>query len=635
MIFCLTVRNFKTYKNIQVIPISNGKNFNGFIGMNGIGKSSILEAFDCFFNNDKEWVKTSGTTDESWVMPIFAIEKKTHILDEKKDEIEKITNYILSDNSSDNKQKQNLKNNPTEHINKIREFIPSEMKKDYYIVPICKKSDGVVDFGFFNNTFKQNFLGEDKENSDLASIIYNKIIDFYTYVYVPKDIEAERFIAFQNQDLQRLMGEELTDIIQKKLPKETIEKISKELKNFIDEFSNSLSDYKFKTNKTRQRNLKSKKIYDLIAKEFFSVRELHKNNIPLTQLSSGEKQQAIIDIITKTATHYRKSSERLIVAIDEPESSLHVSLCFEQFEKLYEVSKKCSQVFFTSHWYGFIPTLEKGSIVNISEKNSNHEFYIFNAEKYREEIKQEINKTKGNLPIDIMVKSSNDLVQSILCSIIKEDCYNWLICEGSSDKIYLNSYLEDEVKNKKLRIVPVCKASEVKKLYNHLTVAIEELKDKVKGKVFLLTDTDAEFLNFETQDDIKKTIICRRIVNENDITKLVKINANPKSPKTDIEDALNGKAFYQTLKKFKDNNTELSFINSELDISETNNNKQVISSYKALDLRQTEYEKLDEFFSKNNSKNKVEFANKYTEIIKKGDFKIPSWIEEIKDFFNK
>ena len=85
-------------------------------------------------------------------------------------------------------------------------------------------------------------MGEDKENSDLASIIYNKIIDSYTYVYVPKDIEAERFIAFQNQDLQRLMGEELTDIIQKKLPKETIEKISKGLKKFIEEFSDSLSD---------------------------------------------------------------------------------------------------------------------------------------------------------------------------------------------------------------------------------------------------------------------------------------------------------------------------------------------------------------------------------------------------------
>ena len=62
-----------------------------------------------------------------------------------------------------------------------------------------------------------------------------------------------------------------------------------------------------------------------------------------------------------------------------------------------------------------------------------------------------------------MVKSSNDLVQSILSSIIRDDCYNWILCEGSSDKIYLSAYLKEEIAHKRLRIIPVCKASEIKK----------------------------------------------------------------------------------------------------------------------------------------------------------------------------
>ena len=48
MIIGVILRNFKTYKNINYIPLSNGESFSGFIGANGIGKSSILEALDCF-----------------------------------------------------------------------------------------------------------------------------------------------------------------------------------------------------------------------------------------------------------------------------------------------------------------------------------------------------------------------------------------------------------------------------------------------------------------------------------------------------------------------------------------------------------------------------------------------------------
>ena len=43
MIIGVILRNFKTYKNINYIPLSNGESFSGFIGANGIGKSSILE----------------------------------------------------------------------------------------------------------------------------------------------------------------------------------------------------------------------------------------------------------------------------------------------------------------------------------------------------------------------------------------------------------------------------------------------------------------------------------------------------------------------------------------------------------------------------------------------------------------
>ena len=52
MILGIILRNFKIYKSISYIPISNGNRFCGLIGKNGIGKSSILEALDYYFNSN-------------------------------------------------------------------------------------------------------------------------------------------------------------------------------------------------------------------------------------------------------------------------------------------------------------------------------------------------------------------------------------------------------------------------------------------------------------------------------------------------------------------------------------------------------------------------------------------------------
>lgn len=626
MVIGIIIRNFKVYKNINYIPLSNGDNFNGFIGVNGIGKSSILEALDCFFNQ-KAWVQNidSKQLSESWVMPIIAIKRNDFDMGDLQELANKITSYVLNyDEIKNAVEKQNYQ----EHIEKLRESIPEFMKHDYYILPICLDGSYNVGLGVFNiSEFKNTVFDEgstEEQQLITYSLLYEKVCSLFTYVYVPKDIETDRFVSFENKDLQHLIGKELTDIVSKSLKRDAISRISTELKGFVDSLSSTLDGYKYKVRSSYQPNLKPNKIYDLIIEEFFSLRELFKvsNNkdIPLQQLSSGEKQQAIIKLITRLVTSYRDSNKGLIVAVDEPESSLHVSLCYEQFEKLFEVAQFCSQVLYTSHWYGFIPTLTCGSVLNISCLNGKYDFNIFNADNYREEIKLADREQKGNLPVDVMIKSSNDLVQSILSSIIRDECYNWLLCEGSSDKIYLNAYFKDEIEHKRLRVIPVCKASEIKKMYDHLSIAVEELKQNVKGKVFMLTDTDAQLLEFDTKDGIEKYVQCRRIVNEGDKTILVKIKANPKSPKTDIEDTLNGKLFHKVLLTFKSSNEELSFID-EVERPET-------ASYTALNLRPSDYDKMDVFFSKNNGVNKVTFAKAYVDEMLKGDYKEPTWISD-------
>jgi hypothetical protein len=107
-------------------------------------------------------------------------------------------------------------------------------------------------------------------------------------------------------------------------------------------------------------------------------------------------------------------------------------------------------------------------------------------------------------------------------------------------------------------------------------------------------------------------------------TVLVNIDSNPVSPKTEIEDALNGKIFFETMKDFQDNYPELSnVINSINEPTEE-------STYFALDLSPTKQKLLENFFDKGN--NKFEFARKYVEKIS-SEYKIPEWIEDIKKLY--
>mgnify|MGYP000111963693 FL=1 len=661
MILGVLLRNFKTYKNITFIPISNGDKFCGLIGKNGIGKSSILEAFDFYFN-DKEFklnINNIGApNEECYVVPIFLIEK--NLISEEFSQIaEQFSNCVWTVLSGEIAAP-TINNNYIEHLkligNHIKGLDASITKDTHYLLPLGMGKNKDVSLGIFRDTIFLNSivpaLNDIVEKADAnvvraqfaLSPLLENIRSLFQYVYIPKDIEPEKLVQFETKEIQTLLGKKLEDIVAGFLTKEKVKNISKELKQFVEELSDKLPNYKFRAPSTNQPNLKADRIYSLIIQDFFSVRELHKEggngkDISLKDLSSGEKQQAILTLINSILSEYRdESTKTLIVAVDEPESSLHISACYDQFEKLHNLSTECCQIIFSSHWYGFIPAMNSGSITNIVIENQNgserHRPYIFNIYKYREEIKLEDRelgkKQHTTLPIDIMLKSSNDFIQSILMSTIDtgDNCYNWLICEGSSDKVYLEAYLAKEIHDKKLRIIPVCTASEVKNTYGRLAVLFSEIKDKLAGKVFLLIDTDRQSVEFDTQDGLETHLQCRRIVNDEKKkrTELVKIQAALKAPNTDIEDTLNGKIFHQALLWFKDQGEVLlDFIPAE--------EKPESPSYFAMDLRPGEREKLDEFFNANNGNNKVLFAKKYVELLQPEN-NIPDWIQSIKDYFS-
>lgn len=665
MIIGIILNNFKCYKGMHYIPLTNadGANYCGLIGLNGVGKSAILEALDCFFNN-KELNHTIDDNDNgspSYVIPLCSIDNNflDDIVHPKHTEYEsEYITYVKPFGDLFSKSiKKFIGDNLSDKISPENKNVWNDIKKhcqtlcinDKLLLPlfrvILKHYEKTIDIphGIFDDVFEYGISWEmmlsipNSKYSDIRECkqyivnLYDRWILYYIksriYIYLPKNLVTENCNLFEIEPVQMLIaGKGFRDIRNSNLSKK-INNYAFDIQCFLLPVLRVL-DYDIEG---QQRVFNAHEIFDIILQNIFKDYKLSKKihngiYVPSAQLSSGEKQQTLIDMIF-AYTH----SNYFIIAIDEPESSFQISERFEQFYKLYRASKSGSQVLFTSHWYGFIPTIPEGCVVNIVKNNDEFSYTPINIYKYKEEI--------SKMPVDIFLKGSFDFIQTILSSVLIDDCYNWLICEGSSDKIYLEAYLNEEVFNIKLRIIPVGGCANAKKIYMHLALALLDIKvDEIKGKIFLLVDTDETSFDEYKKPELAKEIAkydnklrFKRLVNikGKKETILSDFGSNKKHP-TDMEGVLNGKAFNIALNKFKD---ELPFV--------TEDERPEIPSAFALDLRDSEKDALRDFFTPSK---KVAFAHAYVEELRNassweeettGGYKVPSWIEEIRKFFKK
>ena len=644
MIVGLFLRYFKTYDGINYIPISDKENFCSLVGANGIGKSSVLEALDCFFNN-KAWnynsiVKKSGLkTTRPHIVPVFLLGKDEGTLLDHKDKLEIVDSYVKSVGKADASNSSIMKamDEFLAHREKLIKYINID---EYYLFPLGLDCENNVSFSVFNSkklAYNLKVSDEDSEkkggleNDEFKSLlpIVTSLKSTIDYIYIPREIDPETFTKLETNEIQALMGETLNEVLRREVPDSKVREINTSLNSFIDKISEELDVYSYRSPGSRQQNLKKADLYQLIIEAFFSIRKLHKklgsNWLEISQLSSGEKQKAIIDVAHSLLKNHRDNTNNLILAIDEPESSLHMSSCFDQFDSLHQISKDCKQVIISTHWYGFFPTIDNGNATIITQADSDHMFDLLNLAGYREEIKQSVASSKGKLPYDIRLKSTNDLIQSIITSSIGESPYNWLICEGSSEKVYFEKYFKDLKDSKKLRIVPVGGAKEIKRIYYHLATAYEDFKNEITGKIVLISDTDADLVDYEVKD--YPNLICKRIVGDskNSNTKLVSIHSNPKSPKTEIEDSLSAKVFKEALLTMKgDEWPTLDFIQN-IDVTD---NQEV---YFAFDLKLSQAEILSSFLDTDNHKYII--ANLYVDLLDNYPDETPTWISEIYSWY--
>lgn len=570
MILGILIRDYKCYNNLQFIPIaSDDKNkYTVFIGNNGVGKSTVLESLDTFFNN-REWnINKNGRKDEAFVAPIFLI-KKDELIDSNDDNV-----IILLDAISEYYWK------VTEAVNPIIKTTPGILKflslrdeliakgytqEDYYFLILGIDYNDRVYF----STFNKNIIEEIKKVLNLAeeevinqfNLLRKFILERYSYIYIPVEMPISQVLKMQTQQMQTLMNKDILEEIDAVLREKVeikgnskklsfIDFINDHLNNFMKDINTTVrlidESYTYDVGANKRKNLTPTHIREKILEAYFPIRTLKRNKREISELSSGEQRKALIDIIYAFLTLKGERDKKIIIAIDEPESSMHVSNCFRQFQRLEELAGEYNnQILITTHWYGFMPITDKGTLVFIDTNTVEEKVRSFDFNNYLEE--------KRRYPESIELKSMFDLVTSILSYMKSGSSENWIICEGSKDKLYLQTILAG--KNESFIILPVGGCGNVIKLFQLLYGPVSEKTEakSIGGKVLCLIDTDEVLTNidipFSFSGNARDKVFLRRLqVVPEGIRLFDPFKSGQRYERTEIEDCLEPLIFFKTIK---------------------------------------------------------------------------------------
>ncbi|MEQ8549626.1 MAG: AAA family ATPase [Cyclobacteriaceae bacterium] len=502
MILGLFVRHYKCYSKLNFLSFTTNFVLNKFkliIGNNGTGKSSILEALNVYFNKGTFILTTGEKWQEAFVAPIFLFEKS--IIDKiwshcfgniKKKEVEEITQKI----SNHLWQLQPPKNSrPQELFTNLKNTFKGSHQDDFFLVIDGIDFEGNTSYGPLDQLFQ---LLKEVHSERILKQYSNALRASFGYVYIPVETSINDYLRLEGEGIQQLMDTDvkktIDSIFQEQVEKEgkqtsLIEYLNSTLINFVSEIEANIqkieADYSFRPDHAVKQKVTPKDLRGEVINEFFKNRKLKRGLTKIENLSSGQRKKALVDIIySLIQTNNDRPDRELIIAIDEPEASLHVNNCFEQFEKLMKISGFGIQTLVTSHWYGAIPILENGTLIHCTEVEGD-------APKLNSFDSSNIYDNHGLDKIDdIAFKSLYDLASSLLASI-RYGNKHWLIVEGHSDKKYLETYFDPL----KVKILNIGGIDNIIDLVDFLSIPLNKKKEKKESnnKIVFLSDNDREY----------------------------------------------------------------------------------------------------------------------------------------------
>lgn len=574
MLLGLIIRNLKSYETNHYVKVINNKpnNLSFYVGINGVGKSAVLEAIDSFFNQ-QDWNYTKGQKrDDVEISLVFAVEKsKIKKCQQKFNLISDFFWNIEANTKLNNTQYPHLQ----AFVSHKKEF-ESQFDRDKFSLILVGKEytkQKIAYFAGFNNEVR-TYISENNANTPSFKIdeyleaFLEAVTHHYTYVYIPVEGYVQDFLKLERREIQDLMSKDIAQQIDSALTEKNIRNAQNKLTSVLDSINVSLdrfmgginekiksidSTYDYGVENNKKKNLTALDVREQILKAYFNIRSLKKDKKEIGEQSSGEQRKALIDVATAFLNNNELTEKEIILAIDEPEASMHTASCFDQFLRLIELSKR-HQLLITTHWYGFLPMIQEGNLhhVEINEANDKRlpKHTTFDLKNYLED--------RRKFPDDIELKSFFDFVSSILSMMKQAKYQNWIICEGSDDANYIKSHInESDIKN--LRVLPVGGIGNVVKIYKYL---YQPFKEKVEssaltGKILCMVDTDKQQLKLDLPSS-EGSLAIKRLQFKNDIITLTQFDDVIYSA-TSIEDGALSQTFFEACRQIAndENNGEI------------------------------------------------------------------------------
>lgn len=556
MIIATILKNYKCYRGINVLPFSDKSHnyLNVIIGNNGVGKSAILEGLDTLFN-DARWIinNASKSKNETQTGALFLLEKsKVDGFIEIKESVllKEISNFFWNFTPSSMVPFRGY-----EPLFDIRNNHKS-LENTHYLI-FLGKTNNSKNLGFlsFDRSVRNALTVEPKPSDSMIHRLLGRILAMHVYIYIPIETTVSNFVKLQNMSMQMLMDRQIKDALSKSLNEKRISRtkgkttkklslldlineILEEYVNTVEEdIQNEYAGYSYRPKPNQSSKLTVNHVADTIIEAYYSKRIFKKDGKLIEDLSSGEKRLILVDIISAFIQKNNPLRE-LIVAIDEPESSLHISKCYEQFSKINRIAIDCHhQIFVTTHWYGSLPVLKCGGLIHIAD----------NAKTNYCDLKNYFEK-RGDLPNDIQLKGYFDLSSSLLYAF-RNSKQTMVLVEGYEDKRYIEYYLPTE----NLNIIPVGGCTNVKKIFGYLYTPMsdkEMIPKSGKYKIICLIDTDISCPTIGLEKDLPSNILMMRRLHqeENNEACIIKCDDNKKNP-TEIEEVLEPLLFYKSVEE--------------------------------------------------------------------------------------
>lgn len=377
------VKNFRGYKNEVTINIED---LTVFVGKNDIGKSTVLEALDIFFNDGKGVVKLdkedinkescSEGDNDIYITAIFTDLPNDIILDEsnptnfseeyllnKDGDLEIIKKYPNAGSAKVFIRAEHPTNPLCSelHTKKITDY--RKIIQDNSIECEDHTKNAIMRKAIWQHFFKELQLKEieiDASKED-AKNIWEKIQD---YLPIYTLFQSDRKNSDGDSEVQDPLKIAIKEILEDNTIKQMLEDISVKVTNRLKEVSESTLEKLREMNSSIASSLspvipasKSLKWQDV----YKNVSIAGDNGIPINKRGSGVKRLILLNFF-RAETERRKGTENsksIIYAIEEPETSQHYAhqkILIESFKKLSKSTN--TQVILTTHSSTVVKGLE-------------------------------------------------------------------------------------------------------------------------------------------------------------------------------------------------------------------------------------------------------------------------------------